>query len=78
MEQALQYDPNSIGALRGLVGYDLYRKQPAQALARINAQIAKSPQEQRLLRPAGSVADAKQEPGPGRRHGSEGHGDESR
>jgi tetratricopeptide (TPR) repeat protein len=42
-EQALQYDPNSIGALRGLVGYDFYKKQPAQALARINAQIAKSP-----------------------------------
>ena len=43
MEQALQYDPNSTSALRGLVGYDLYKKQPAQALARINAQIAKSP-----------------------------------
>ena len=43
MEQALQYDPNSLVALRGLAGYDLYKKQPAQALARINAQIAKSP-----------------------------------
>jgi Flp pilus assembly protein TadD len=43
MEQALQNDPNSIGALRGLVGYDLYKKQPAQALARINAQISLSP-----------------------------------
>jgi len=43
MQQALQSDPNSIGALRGLVGYDLYKKQPAQALARINAQIAISP-----------------------------------
>ncbi len=43
MEMALQYDPNSLGALRGLVGYDLYRKQPAHALERINAQIAKSP-----------------------------------
>ena len=43
MEQALQYDLNSTSALRGLVGYDLYKKQPAQALARINAQIAKSP-----------------------------------
>jgi tetratricopeptide (TPR) repeat protein len=43
MEQALQYDPNSIGALRGLVSYDIFRKQPAQALARINQQIAKSP-----------------------------------
>jgi len=43
LEQALQYDPNSIAALRGLVGYDLFRKQPAQAVARLNAQIAKSP-----------------------------------
>jgi tetratricopeptide (TPR) repeat protein len=43
MEQALQFDPNSIAALRALVSYDLNRKQPAQALARINAQIAKSP-----------------------------------
>jgi tetratricopeptide (TPR) repeat protein len=43
MEQALQYDPNLIGALRGLVSYDVFRKQPAQALTRINQQIVKSP-----------------------------------
>jgi tetratricopeptide (TPR) repeat protein len=43
MEQALQYDPNSTAAMRGLIGYDLFRKQPAQALDRLNAQIAKSP-----------------------------------
>lgn len=43
LEQALEYDPNSIGALRGLVGYDLFRKQPEQALSRVDAQIAKSP-----------------------------------
>lgn len=43
LEQALQYDPNSIRALRGLVNYDLLKKQPAQALDRVNAQIAKSP-----------------------------------
>jgi tetratricopeptide (TPR) repeat protein len=43
LEQALQNDPNSVPALRGLMGYDLNRKQPAQALARLNAQIAKSP-----------------------------------
>jgi Flp pilus assembly protein TadD len=29
--------------LRGLVSYDIFRKQPAQALTRINQQIAKSP-----------------------------------
>ncbi|MGB9407536.1 MAG: tetratricopeptide repeat protein, partial [Terracidiphilus sp.] len=43
LEQALQYDPNSIASLRGLVNYDLMKKQPAQAMARLNAQIAKSP-----------------------------------
>jgi Tfp pilus assembly protein PilF len=49
MEAALQYDPNSIGALNDLVQYDFYiRKQPAQALARINAQIAKSPRNNRF------------------------------
>lgn len=48
LEQALQNDPNSIGALRSLVGYDLYKKQPEQALARLNAQIAKSPRNSGL------------------------------
>ncbi len=43
LEQALQYDPDSDAALRGLVNYDLSKKLPAQALARINAQIAKRP-----------------------------------
>jgi tetratricopeptide (TPR) repeat protein len=43
LEQALQYDPNSIAAMRGLVSYDLFRKQPGQAVTRLNAQIAKSP-----------------------------------
>jgi len=43
LEQALQYDPNSIEALRLVVSYDLYVKQPDKALARLNAQIEKSP-----------------------------------
>jgi tetratricopeptide (TPR) repeat protein len=43
LEKALQYDPDSVEAVRLLVGYDLYQKQPAEALARVNAQIAKSP-----------------------------------
>ncbi len=42
-EQALQADPNSVAALRALVGYDLYLKQPQKAMDRVNAQIAKSP-----------------------------------
>jgi len=43
LEQALQYDPNSVEALRLEVSYDLYEKQPDKALARLNAQIEKSP-----------------------------------
>jgi len=43
LEQALQYNPNSVEAMRMLVSYDLYRKQPDKALARLNAQIAQSP-----------------------------------
>jgi len=49
LEQALQYDPNSIGALRNLISYDLFKKQPAQALARLNAQIAKTPRNSGFL-----------------------------
>jgi len=43
LEQALLYDPNSVVALRMLVSYDVFNKQPAKALARVNAQIARSP-----------------------------------
>ena len=31
LNQALEYDPNSIEALRLLVGYDLFQKQPDKA-----------------------------------------------
>jgi tetratricopeptide (TPR) repeat protein len=43
LEQALDRDPNSIEAMRMLVGYDMYMKQPDKAEARVAAQIAKSP-----------------------------------
>ena len=43
LEQALQYNPNSVEAMRLLVSYDLYRKQLKNALARVTAQIEKSP-----------------------------------
>jgi tetratricopeptide (TPR) repeat protein len=43
LQQALQYDSNSVEAMRLLIGYDLNQKQPAKALARLNAQIDKSP-----------------------------------
>jgi len=43
LQQALDLDPNSIEAMRLLIEYDMYQKQPAKAMARINAQIAKSP-----------------------------------
>jgi tetratricopeptide (TPR) repeat protein len=42
-DQALQRDPNSISAMRGLIEGDLLKKQSGQAIARLNAQIAKSP-----------------------------------
>ena len=43
LEQALDRDPNSIEAMRMLVGYDVYMKQPDKAEARVAEQIAKSP-----------------------------------
>jgi tetratricopeptide (TPR) repeat protein len=43
LEQALDRDPNSVEAMRMLVGYDLYMKQPEKAEARVAAQIGKSP-----------------------------------
>ena len=43
LEQALQLDPNSVEALWLLASYDLYQKNPGAALNRVNAQIAKSP-----------------------------------
>ncbi len=48
-EKALGCDPNSVPALRGLVAYDLMKKQPAQALDLLNAQIAKSPNNSGFL-----------------------------
>jgi tetratricopeptide (TPR) repeat protein len=43
LEQALDRDPNSIEAMRMLVGYDVYMKQPDKAEGRVAEQIAKSP-----------------------------------
>ena len=44
LEQALQYDPDSVEALRLLVDYNMYLKQPDKALARVNEQIGRRPQ----------------------------------
>ena len=44
LEQTLQYDPNSVESLSLLADYDLYMKQPDKALARVNEQIGKRPQ----------------------------------
>lgn len=44
LEQALQYNPDSVEALGLLIGYDLDQKQPGKALARLNTQIGKRPQ----------------------------------
>jgi tetratricopeptide (TPR) repeat protein len=43
LEQALEYNPNSVEALRRLVEYDLYQNHPDQAMSRVNAQIDRSP-----------------------------------
>ena len=43
LEQALQYDPNAVEALNLEVAYDMSQKQADKALARVNAQIARSP-----------------------------------
>lgn len=43
LDQALRNDQNSIEAMRLEIGYYLYNKQPDKALARLNAQIEKSP-----------------------------------
>jgi len=48
LEQNLQYDPNSIEAMRLLIGYDLYQKQLDKALARVNQQIAIAPKNSSL------------------------------
>ena len=44
LQKALDNDPNSVRALGMLVACDLQAKQPAKAIARVQAQIAKSPQ----------------------------------
>ena len=44
LQKALDQDPNLARALSLLVAYDLRAKQPEKAMARIQAQIAKSPQ----------------------------------
>ncbi len=43
LEQALDRDQNLVDAMRMLVGYDVYMKQPDKAETRLEAQIAKTP-----------------------------------
>jgi tetratricopeptide (TPR) repeat protein len=42
-EQALDRDPNYFDAMQGLLSIYMQQKEPAKALARLNAQIAKTP-----------------------------------
>ncbi len=44
LEQALDYNPASVQALRLLTDYDIFQGHPELALAGVNAQILKSPQ----------------------------------
>jgi tetratricopeptide (TPR) repeat protein len=48
LEKAVEKDPNSFRALALLVGFDLRAKQPAVALSRVQAVIARSPQNGNL------------------------------
>lgn len=48
LEQALEYNPNSIQALHLLTDYDLFANHPEKALARVNAQIQKNPRNSSL------------------------------
>lgn len=43
LEQSLQSDPNSIEAMRMLIGYNLLQKRPDKAMDRLNAQMLKCP-----------------------------------
>ena len=45
LEKSLEKNPDAIRALALLIGYDLRAKQPEKALARIQAQITKSPKD---------------------------------
>jgi len=48
LEQALQFDPASVEPMRLLVAYDLNQKHPDKAMARVSAQIGKSPNNSSL------------------------------
>ena len=48
LEQALQNNPNSVEALHLLIDLDLHGRQPGKALARVKAQINKSPANSRF------------------------------
>ena len=48
-EEALGYGPDSGEAMRGLASVYLIQKEPAKAIARINQQITKVPEQQRLV-----------------------------
>jgi Flp pilus assembly protein TadD len=52
-ESALELEPNSDVALAGLVSADLAEGRPAAALGRIESQLAKSPNDTRLLMMSG-------------------------
>lgn len=54
-EQALAHDPNSIDSLQGLVNVYLRQKQPDRAIARVNAEIARSANNSALYDLLGSL-----------------------
>jgi tetratricopeptide (TPR) repeat protein len=43
LEKSLEYDPNAVEVMQLLITYDLFRKQPDKAMARLRAQMLKCP-----------------------------------
>jgi tetratricopeptide (TPR) repeat protein len=58
-EQALSHDPNSLHALEGLAKVYLSRKRPDKAIDRVNAQIARSPNNSAFYHLLGTLEFAK-------------------
>ena len=55
LEQALERDANSIDALQVLAAYYVFQKQPDKAIARVSAQITKSPNNSAFYSLLGSL-----------------------
>jgi Flp pilus assembly protein TadD len=67
-EQAVALDPNSIDGIAGLIAIDVAAKRYDAARSRVNAQLARRPQEPRLIELAARTAMASNDLGTAERH----------